>query len=82
MVGEGKQSICAFRAGTVRDIGDFSGNFTSWADVVTLDRNYRTIESILAAAARAASNVMRPTLGSWASAGTGPGGVAGNFLGR
>ena len=68
MVGEGKQSICAFRAGTVRDIGDFSGNFTSWANVVTLDRNYQLVIRSWRRRARA-SNVMRPTLGSWASAG-------------
>ncbi|CAA2158517.1 DNA helicase II [Methylobacterium brachiatum] len=50
VVGDDAQSIYAFRAATVRNILDFPGQFTPAAEIVTLDRNYRSTRPILDAA--------------------------------
>ena len=50
VVGDDAQSIYSFRAATVRNILDFPGHFTPRAAIVTLDRNYRSTQPILAAA--------------------------------
>jgi len=50
VVGDDAQAIYSFRAATVRNILDFPGRFRPPATVVTLDRNYRSTQPILAAA--------------------------------
>jgi DNA helicase-2/ATP-dependent DNA helicase PcrA len=50
VVGDDAQSIYAFRAATVRNILDFPNHFSPPAAIVTLDRNYRSTQPILAAA--------------------------------
>ncbi len=50
VVGDDAQSIYSFRAATVRNILDFPNAFAPPADIVTLDRNYRSTQAILAAA--------------------------------
>ena len=50
VVGDDAQSIYAFRAATVRNILDFPDSYAPAADVVTLDRNYRSTRPILTAA--------------------------------
>ena len=50
VVGDDAQSIYAFRAATVRNILDFPSQFNPPAAIITLDRNYRSSQPILAAA--------------------------------
>ncbi len=47
VVGDDAQSIYSFRAATVRNILDFPRQFTMPAEVVTLERNYRSTRPIL-----------------------------------
>jgi DNA helicase-2/ATP-dependent DNA helicase PcrA len=50
VVGDDAQSIYAFRAATVRNILDFPDQFAPRAQIITLDRNYRSTQPILSAA--------------------------------
>jgi DNA helicase-2/ATP-dependent DNA helicase PcrA len=50
VVGDDAQSIYSFRAASVRNILDFPRQFDSPAEIVTLERNYRSTEAILDAA--------------------------------
>jgi DNA helicase-2/ATP-dependent DNA helicase PcrA len=50
VVGDDAQSIYSFRAATVRNILEFPKQFSPPATIVTLDRNYRSTQPILAAA--------------------------------
>src|SRR3954447_16023595 len=50
VVGDDAQSIYSFRAATIRNILDFPEQFSPPAEIITLDRNYRSTQTILAAA--------------------------------
>lgn len=50
VVGDDAQSIYSFRAAEVRNILDFPKQFAQRAGIVMLERNYRSTETILAAA--------------------------------
>jgi len=50
IVGDDAQSIYSFRAATVRNILEFPDHFSPRAEIVTLERNYRSTEPILSAA--------------------------------
>ena len=50
VVGDDAQSIYSFRAATVRNILDFPGQFSPAAEIITLERNYRSSQPILASA--------------------------------
>ena len=50
VVGDDAQSIYSFRAAEVRNILDFPKLFAEPAQIVTLDRNYRSTDAILSAA--------------------------------
>jgi len=50
VVGDDAQAIYSFRAATVRNILEFPDQFSPKAEIVTLDRNYRSTQAILAAA--------------------------------
>src|SRR6266700_7386206 len=50
VVGDDAQSIYSFRAATVRNILEFPNQFSPSANIITLDRNYRSPQTILAAA--------------------------------
>src|SRR5258706_13935514 len=50
VVGDDAQSIYSFRAATVRNILEFPTQFSPPAQIITLDRNYRSTQPILPAA--------------------------------
>jgi len=50
VVGDDAQSIYSFRAATVCNILNFPDHFTPSAHIITLERNYRSVQPILAAA--------------------------------
>jgi DNA helicase II / ATP-dependent DNA helicase PcrA len=59
VVGDDAQSIYSFRAATVRKILDFPEQFSPKAEIVTLDRNYRSTQPILSTFSNGCMNSLR-----------------------
>ena len=73
VVGDDAQSIYSFRAATVRNILDFPTAFNPPAEIITLDRNYRSTQAILSAANGVIDLATeRFTKNLWTDRGSGP----------
>ncbi|NBW73921.1 MAG: ATP-dependent DNA helicase PcrA, partial [Microbacteriaceae bacterium] len=71
VVGDSDQSIYAFRGADIRNIAEFSKDF-SGAHTILLEQNYRSTQNILSAAnAVIAKNFDRPEKSLWTDAGAG-----------
>lgn len=71
VVGDSDQSIYAFRGADIRNISEFSKDF-SGAHTILLEQNYRSSQNILSAAnAVIAKNFDRPDKNLWTDAGAG-----------
>ncbi len=71
VVGDADQSIYAFRGANIRNILEFEKDYPD-AEVIRLERNYRSTQNILSAAnAVIAHNVGRPPKNLWTDAGDG-----------
>lgn len=71
VVGDADQSIYAFRGANIRNILEFEKDYPD-AEVIRLERNYRSTQNILTAAnAVISNNVGRPPKNLWTDAGEG-----------
>ena len=71
VVGDGDQSIYAFRGATVRNILDFEADYPE-ANVILLEQNYRSTQTILSAAnAVIANHLERKPKNLWTAIGSG-----------